>query len=90
MAKAPANESAAWRAALGLCDALNGAMNEREKAQIGVQNASDIHATDLGARRKDRPRYLVYQRERIYKDACSNASFRPNKQADSRRKRLTW
>ena len=64
MAKAPANESAAWRAALGLCDALNGAMNEREKAQIGVQNASDIHATDLGARRKDRPRYLEYQRER--------------------------
>lgn len=64
MAKAPPNEKAAWRAAIVVCAALNNAMDEREKARANLQNSSAIHApTDLGARRKDRPRYWEYERE---------------------------
>ena len=65
MAKAPPNEQPAWRAAFDVCDALSNAMNEREKARASFQNSSRVPgATDLHARRKDRPRYWEYRRER--------------------------
>jgi hypothetical protein len=65
MAKAPTNEQPAWHTAISLCDALNNAMDEREKARAGVDAASSVHgATDLGAHRKDRPRYWEYEREK--------------------------
>jgi hypothetical protein len=65
MSKAPPNEQPAWRVALGVCDALNNAMDEREKARASVEGSSAVHGSyDLGAHRKDRPRYWEYERER--------------------------
>jgi hypothetical protein len=64
MSKAPPNEQPAWRVAIGVCDALNNAMDEREKARASLEGSSAVHGNyDLGARRKDRPRYWEYERE---------------------------
>src|SRR5256885_15019720 len=40
MAKAPPNEQTAWRFALSVCDALNNAMDEQEKARASLQSSS--------------------------------------------------
>ncbi len=54
IAKAPPNEQPAWRGAIAVCDALNNAMDEREKARAGFDGSSAVHGGyDLGARRKD-------------------------------------
>ena len=64
MAKAPPNELPAWRVALSVCDALNNAMDERERARSNLDGSSAVHGSfDLGAHRKDRPRYWEYERE---------------------------
>jgi hypothetical protein len=64
IAKAPPNEQPAWRVAIGVCDALNNAMDEREKARANLDGSSSVHGSfDLGARRQDRPRYWEYERE---------------------------
>jgi hypothetical protein len=89
MAKAPPNEQPAWRVALGVCDALNNAMDEREKARASLQGSSAVHGSfDLGAHRKDRPKYWEYERERHeeelrqqeagQKDAFLNTTLRTN------------
>jgi len=87
MAKAPPNEQQAWRTAIGVCDALNNAMDEREKARAGLEGSSAVHGSyDLGAHRKDRPKYWEYEREQheeanrrqeaAQKDAFLNTTLR--------------
>jgi len=65
-AKAPANEQPAWHAAVAVCDALNSAMDEREKARANLESSSAVHGpSDLGARRKDNLRnWREAERER--------------------------
>jgi hypothetical protein len=69
MAKAPPNEQQAWRTAIGVCDALNNAMDEREKARASLAGSSAVHGGyDLGAHRKDRPGYWEHEREQHEED----------------------
>lgn len=64
--KAPPNEQPAWSMAVRVCDALNTAMDEREQARGGFDNAMAVHGSyDLNARRADHPRnWREWERER--------------------------
>lgn len=81
-AKAPPNEQSAWQVAVAVCDALNSAMDEREKARANLESSSAVHgASDLGARRKDHLRNRrEWERERREganrkQDAAQNDAF---------------
>jgi len=55
-AQAPDVEKIQYQAAIAVCDALNAAMDEREKAIASLQGSKTVHSpSDLGARRKDIP-----------------------------------
>src|SRR5690349_353758 len=52
LAQAPDGEKAQYQTAVAVCDALNAAMDEREKAIASLQGSAAVHApSDLGARR---------------------------------------
>jgi hypothetical protein len=56
LAQAPDTEKTQYQAAVAVCDALNAAMDEREKAIASLQGSAAVHApSDLGARRRDLP-----------------------------------
>lgn len=81
-AKASPNEQPAWQAAIAVCDALNNAMDEREKARASLDNSAAVHGpSDLGARRKDNLRNRrEWERERREEknrkqDAAQNDAF---------------
>lgn len=89
-AKAPPNEQAAWNAAIAVCDALNNAMDEREKARASLESSSAVHGpSDMGARRKDHLKnWKEWERERheeanrkqdaAQTDAFLNSTLRTN------------
>jgi hypothetical protein len=55
-AQAPDAEKAQYQTAVAVCDALNAAMDEREKAIASLQGSAAVHApSDFGARRRDLP-----------------------------------
>jgi hypothetical protein len=55
-AQAPDREKAQYQTAVTVCDALNAAMDEREKALASLQGSAAVHGpSDLGAHRKDIP-----------------------------------
>src|SRR5205814_61197 len=55
-AQASDAEKPQYQTAVIVCDALTGAMDEREKAIASLQGSAAVHGpSDLGARRKDIP-----------------------------------
>jgi hypothetical protein len=55
-AQVPDPEKAQYQTAVAVCDALNAAMDEREKALASLQGSAAVHGpSDLGAHRKDIP-----------------------------------